>query len=74
MPALREPQRAAFGCEEHARASTGGRHWEPFEAPFLRQGKQGKQAPALHMRLDRGEQVAKHAREHENNVRGGRSA
>ena len=29
-------------CEEHARASPGGRQGEPFEA-------QGKQAPALHM-------------------------
>jgi hypothetical protein len=31
------------GCEEHARASAGGRQREPFEA-------QGKQAPALHSR------------------------
>jgi hypothetical protein len=29
-------------CEEHARASPGGKRREPFEA-------QGKQAPALHM-------------------------
>jgi hypothetical protein len=36
--------------EEHAGASPGGRQREPFEAPFLRQGKQSKEAPALHIR------------------------
>jgi len=39
-------------CEEHARASPSGKQREPFEAPFRRQGKQGRQAPALHMQAE----------------------